>query len=588
VKLFAHVPTHVDDFLNKFKTKAWKFSLDYLIWLSSTLLAVILRYDGALPDNSLSKVINLGTLGALVYITIGLFFSTYSQRYQEGSIEELLIFSLVISLTTLSIFSIRLIFAFPNLPRSTPIISGLIALVLILTTRFAYKKKVFKLYSAGASDSLPTLIYGAGEAGTKLLESMVHDKFYNPVGFIDDDPKKENLKIYSRPVLGGIKELDKFVKLFEIKMLAVCINDLEYEKLIHIENLCSDLQIKMMVVPSSFDLHFKKTEISELRELSIEDIIGRKPFEVNDIDVFSFLNNKTILVTGAGGSIGSELVKQINVINSNSLFMLDRDETALNSLHLIIRGNGLIRGENIILADIRDAEAMDAIFRRIKPDIVFHAAALKHLNILEMFPDEAHKTNVLGTRNVLLAAKKYGVTKFINISTDKAVLPTSVLGKTKLITERLTAGMNEFEKTNNSSFISVRFGNVLGSNGSFLSAFKYQISNGGPVTVTHPDISRYFMTIGEAVHLVLQAATIGEPGETLILDMGKPIKIDLIAKRMIQASKKSIKITYTGLQKGEKIEECLYSDDENVTTGAHKKIMHARVKPMKVSEIKHE
>jgi len=325
-----------------------------------------------------------------------------------------------------------------------------------------------------------------------------------------------------------------------------------------------------------------------MRELSIEDIIGRKPFEVNDIDVFSFLNDKTILVTGAGGSIGSELVKQINVINSNSLFMLDRDETALNSLHLIIRGNGLIRDENIILADIRDAEAMDAIFRRIKPDIVFHAAALKHLNILEMFPDEAHKTNVLGTRNVLLAAKKYGVTKFINISTDKAVLPTSVLGKTKLITERLTAGMNEFEKTNNSSFISVRFGNVLGSNGSFLSAFKYQISNGGPVTVTHPDISRYFMTIGEAVHLVLQAATIGEPGETLILDMGKPIKIDLIAKRMIQASKKSIKITYTGLQKGEKIEESLYSDDENVTTGAHKKIMHARVKPMKVSEIKHE
>ena len=587
MKLFTAASTFFTDFRKNFKALTLKFLLDYLIWLSSTLLAVILRYDGSLPDTSISKVINLGTLGALIYIAIGLFFSTYSRRYQEGSIEELLIYSLVISLTTLVLFSIRLIFTFPNLPRSTPIVSGLIALVLILTTRFAYKKKVFKLYSSGANNQ-PTLIYGAGEAGTKLLESMVHGEFYNPVGFIDDDPKKENLKIYSRPVLGGIKDLDKFVKLFDIKMLAVCINNLEYEKLLQIENLCSDLQIKMMVVPSSFDLYFKKNEISELRELSIEDIIGRKPFEINDIDVFSFLNNKTILVTGAGGSIGSELVRQINVTNSSSLFMLDRDETALNSLHLSIRGNGLIRDENIILADIRDSEAVDAIFKRIKPDIVFHSAALKHLNILELFPDEAYKTNVLGTRNVLLAAKKYGVKKFVNISTDKAVLPTSVLGKTKLITERLTAGMNETERQDDSSFISVRFGNVLGSNGSFLNAFKYQISNGGPVTVTHPDISRYFMTIGEAVHLVLQAATIGEPGETLILDMGEPVKIDLIAKRMIQASKKNIKITYTGLQKGEKLEERLYSDDENVTAGAHKKIMHARVKPMKVSEIDHD
>jgi FlaA1/EpsC-like NDP-sugar epimerase len=548
---------------------------------------VILRYDGTLPASSELKILQLGTLGAFLFIVIGMFFSIYSQRYQKGSIEELLIFSIIIAIVTLITFSIRLVFVIPNLPRSIPIVSGLIALVFILAIRFIYNRNILKLYSSNSSN-LTTIIYGAGQTGRKLFESMNRGNTYNPIGFIDDDPHKSNLKIFRRPVLGRIEDLEKIVKKFQVKILIISINDIEFETLLTIEHRCKSLQIKMMVAPSAFNIYSGLSEINELHELSTEDILGRKPFEINDIDVFSFLNNKRVLVTGAAGSIGSEIVRQINLINPNALYMLDRDENALNSLHLKIRGNGLIKDESIILADIRDAENIDKIFDKIRPEIVFHAAALKHLNILEIYPLEAFKTNVLGTKNILEASKKYRVEKFINISTDKAVNPTSVLGESKFITERLTAGMNLQNDLNYSAFISVRFGNVIGSNGSFVNAFKHQISNGGPVTVTHPEIDRYFMTIGEAVHLVLQAAVIGNAGETLILDMGSPIKIDLIAKRMILASGKEIKIVYTGLQKGEKLHESLSNTDEILNVSAHKRIFYTKVKPMNLNEIVYE
>lgn len=569
------------------RSKIIEITFDYLIWVCSTFLAVILRYDGTLPASSELKILQLGTLGAFLFIVIGMFFSIYSQRYQKGSIEELLIFSIIIAIVTLITFSIRLVFVIPNLPRSIPIVSGLIALVFILAIRFIYNRNILKLYSSNSSN-LTTIIYGAGQTGRKLFESMNRGNTYNPIGFIDDDPHKSNLKIFRRPVLGRIEDLEKIVKKFQVKILIISINDIEFETLLTIEHRCKSLQIKMMVAPSAFNIYSGLSEINELHELSTEDILGRKPFEINDIDVFSFLNNKRVLVTGAAGSIGSEIVRQINLINPNALYMLDRDENALNSLHLKIRGNGLIKDESIILADIRDAENIDKIFDKIRPEIVFHAAALKHLNILEIYPLEAFKTNVLGTKNILEASKKYRVEKFINISTDKAVNPTSVLGESKFITERLTAGMNLQNDLNYSAFISVRFGNVIGSNGSFVNAFKHQISNGGPVTVTHPEIDRYFMTIGEAVHLVLQAAVIGNAGETLILDMGSPIKIDLIAKRMILASGKEIKIVYTGLQKGEKLHESLSNTDEILNVSAHKRIFYTKVKPMNLNEIVYE
>jgi dTDP-glucose 4,6-dehydratase len=241
---------------------------------------------------------------------------------------------------------------------------------------------------------------------------------------------------------------------------------------------------------------------------------------------------------------------------------------------------------DLILADIRDAERVDQIMQDLKPEIVFHAAALKHLTTLERFPDEAHKTNVVGTKNVLVSAQKIGVETFVNISTDKAADPSSVLGRSKLTTERLTAGVpNQPISGRESKFISVRFGNVIGSNGSFIHTFRYQIKHGGPLTITHPDVTRFFMTVSEAVHLVLQSVLVGQHGETLILDMGEPVRIADIAKRMIEVSGRPIEIVYTGLRPGEKLHETLYIASENVGDRKHKFIMHARVEPMQVGEI---
>ena len=257
--------------------------------------------------------------------------------------------------------------------------------------------------------------------------------------------------------------------------------------------------------------------------------------------------------------------------------MLDRDESALHAVQLSIDGRGLLDSDDLILADIRDSERMLEVMEKVRPDIVFHAAALKHLPLLERFPDEAHKTNVLGTQNVLNACLTVGVNVFVNISTDKAADPGCTLGRTKLMTERMTAGI---APVNGERFMSVRFGNVLGSRGSVLTAFRHQIAHGGPVTVTDPEVTRYFMTIPEAVHLVLQATVIGEHAETLILDMGDPVKIKDVARQMIEKSGREIKIIYTGLRPGEKPSEVLFGREENAVSKFHPLIFHTRVEPL--------
>ena len=297
----------------------------------------------------------------------------------------------------------------------------------------------------------------------------------------------------------------------------------------------------------------------QLREVTEEDILGRRPIETDLSAIGGVLGGKVVLVTGAGGSIGSELCRQIAHFHPRRLVMLDRDESALHAVQLSITGKALLEGDDLELADIRDVERMQEVFDTVKPDVVFHAAALKHLSLLEMYPQEAWKTNVVGTLNVLRAAQRSGVGIFINISTDKAANPTCVLGYSKRITERLTS---EIGRQSMGTYASVRFGNVLGSRGSMLGTFRAQIEAGGPVTVTHKDVSRFFMTIPEAVQLVLQSASIASDGEVLILDMGDEVRIDDVARRLIERSGKHVDIVYTGLRSGEKLREELLGDGE--------------------------
>jgi dTDP-glucose 4,6-dehydratase len=332
----------------------------------------------------------------------------------------------------------------------------------------------------------------------------------------------------------------------------------------------------MRIVPTPYEIISGAVMLSDVHDISEEDLLGRRQVISDDTKISSFIHGKKVLVTGAGGSIGSEIARQLHRYRPESLTLVDRDETALLNLQLSLDGTGLLTDASLVLGDIRDSGRMEEIFENAKPDIVFHAAALKHLTTLQRFPEEAMKTNIIGTQNVLRAAVKLSVTTFVNISTDKAADPTSALGKSKLATEKMTAGVN----LNSGKYISVRFGNVIGSNGSFLHTFRHQIRNGGPITITHPDVTRYFMTVSEAVHLVLQSAIIGEPGETLILDMGEPVRIESIARRMIENSGRKIEIRYSGLREGEKLSEDLVSRSEKLRAGQHPSIMHTRVEPL--------
>ena len=333
------------------------------------------------------------------------------------------------------------------------------------------------------------------------------------------------------------------------------------------------LMLGVAVTPSLNTLASGEQSISDVRDISIEDLIGRHPVDTNVELIAGYVTGRRVLVTGAGGSIGSELCRQLAKYGPSELIMLDRDETGLQDAQLGTSGHGLLDTNDVVLADIRDVELLDRIFDERKPEVVFHAAALKHLPMLEQYPDEAWKTNVIGSLNVLNAARRVGVSTFVNISTDKATNPTSVLGHSKRVAEKLTAWAGE---ETGMRYLSVRFGNVIGSRGSMLPTFQRLIADGRPITVTHPDATRYFMTIPEACQLVVQAGAIGRAGEVLILDMGEPVSILEVAKRMVAMSGKSIEIVFTGLRPGEKLHEELVGSRENLERPFHPKVSHTR------------
>ena len=547
-----------------------------LVWLISVLIATSLRFDGNFPSEKNNSIIILGVLGGAVATFLNHSFSLYGSQYRKASLEEVFALTVSTAIVTILLTVIRIVFSFPVLPRSVPIIGGLISLILQFAVRLISSRNTYKsLFVKSAGEN--TLIYGAGISGRQLAEQMLlKSENYKPVGFLDDNLDKKNLRIFGRKVLGTINELEKIVKIYNPKNLVIAFSGIEPSTLMNIENRCRKLSINLKIIPNPFEIMARDLQIGDLASVSEEDLLGRRPIKPDESDIAAFLLGKIILITGAGGSIGSEIARQVNRFTPNKLFLLDRDENSLLALQLTLVGDGLLANPNLILADIRDGSRISEIVKELKPDIIFHAAALKHLAMLERFPEEAVKTNVNGTRNLIDAALKYNIKYFVNISTDKAADPVSQLGRTKLITEQQISAVNDSDK----KYISVRFGNVIGSNGSFLNTFRYQIKSGGPIKVTHPDVTRYFMTVSEAVHLVLHSILIGETGETLILEMGDPVSISAVAKYMISASGKNIGIEYTGLREGEKLHEVLIGVNEKIYRGKHKDILHTRVEPL--------
>jgi dTDP-glucose 4,6-dehydratase len=552
------------------------------------VVAGILRFDFYVYRLNPLGMAALVGLVALVQFISSMPLRLYQHRYHYGSFEEVTAVGLaaLVNCLVAEVFVIFVGIKMWGQPRSLMFIALPIALVLMLGVRYITRKWIeAKVRSQALAASAPAIVYGAGYIGSEIIRQLSTDVMspYRPVALLDDDQNKRHARIRDVNVEGTFAELAAVAKRTRAKVLIVAISNADAKLLRRVADAAKPLGLEVRVVPTIEKiLNGPAKPAINLRALSLDDLIGRQPVDTNLAAVGGYLTGKRVLITGAGGSIGIELCYQVHRFGPAELIMLDRDETNLQAAQYRIKGHGLLNTPDVVLADIRDAETIREIFLERKPDVVFHAAALKHLPMLQQYPAEAWKTNVIGTLNVLNAADAAGVTTFVNISTDKAADPTSVLGYSKLFAEKLTAYL---ARETGQHYLSVRFGNVLGSRGSMSTLFALMIEDGGPIQLTHPEVTRYFMSIPEACQLVLQAGAIGKPGEALILDMGEPVLILDIAKRMIEMSGKTIDIDVVGLREGEKLHEQLVSKFESAEVTEHKKISHSRVEVLAPDEL---
>lgn len=549
---------------------------DALSWAGAALALVLARYSFTLRSAEAMFVLQYATAAIALQLIVGIILKLYRGRYSVASFEEAVLLAGVTLGVGAALLVLSVLFAPPGYPRVVTYAVPLAALAVMAAGR-----SLFRAVSAGVrrgqvEGRTSVLVYGAGNAGQQLARLLSNDPDapYEIAGFIDDDPAKRHLHISGRRVLGAREQLIDAARDKGVTTLIVALPTASRTLLREISALSDEAGLTTLVMPPTRELISGRVEISDLHKLDVTDLLGRAQIKTNLGEIADYLSGEVVLVTGAGGSIGSELARQVHRFGPQELVMLDRDESGLHGTQLSIFNQGLLDTPNMVLCDIRDAEALDAVFAKHRPTVVFHAAALKHLPMLEQYPLEGWKTNTLGTLNVLKAAEKYGVKRFVNISTDKAADATSVLGKTKRLAEELTA---YFAIRTGNTFLSVRFGNVLGSRGSMLHTFTRQIEAGGPVTVTHPDITRYFMTIPEACELTIQAGAIGKPTDVLVLDMGEPVRILDVAKGLIARSGKDIKIIFTGLRPNEKMHEALFSEDEDRASTSHELISRVQV-----------
>lgn len=561
-----------------------RYGTDVLAWAVSIFLSAFLRYDFSTARISWIKLEILILIVALLQLAYGLLFKLYRSRFLPASFEEAKAVAYATVFTGFTAgMGLLATGGIMGVPRSIMAIATPLALILMFLARYLERAGMEKKRRP-ADTAVPALVVGAGFVGTHLIQWISTDvnSEYRVVGILDDDPKVRGRIVREVKVLGKVKDLASVAQDTNAELVVVALAEPSPELLRRVQDESRKAGLPVKVLPPVSELDTRSITTGDLRDLAPEDLLGRAVVRTNVSEIVGYLTGKRVLVTGAGGSIGEQLCVQINKYGPAELIMLDRDETGLQQAQINTFGYGLLDTPDVVLADIRDKEALATVFDKRRPEVVFHAAALKHLPMLEQYPDEAWKTNVLGSLNVMEAAKDAGVEVFVNISTDKAADPTSVLGYSKRVAERLTSWMGE--DTGN-RYLSVRFGNVIGSRGSMLPTFTKLIEDGQPLTVTHPNATRYFMTIPEACQLVLQAGGIGRTGEVLILDMGEPVRILDIAERMIAMSGKQIEIVFTGLRPGEKLDEILVSEEENADRPFHPKIAHAPVPGISPTEL---
>jgi FlaA1/EpsC-like NDP-sugar epimerase len=550
---------------------------DSLAWIGALCLATWGRYEFHLSRVDVSDLIFAMPVVVVVQLLAGYWQGLYAGRWHLGSFEEVagLLRSAAMAMVVLFFLNIPVRW----LPISVPIIAVAMTLVAMGGLRYAWRLAIETGRRPGVDGTKRALVFGAGEGGVQLITATLRDPEspYMPVALADDDPAKKQLRVRGVPVQGTRFDIPEIAKRTEAEVLLIAIPSADSTLMRELTDIASTAGLPVAVLPPVRELLGHSIGAAAVRPLSDDDLLGRHAVDTDMASIAGYLTGRIVLVTGAGGSIGSELCRQISQFDPAELVLVDHDESALHACQLSIDGRGQLDNPNLVVASIRDRDRMLEVFELWRPQVVFHAAALKHVPLLEMHPEEAMKTNVWGTDNVLEAAASVGVERFVNISTDKAADPINVLGRTKRIAEQLTAGMAERAP---GRYLSVRFGNVLGSRGSVLTAFRAQLEAGGPITVTDAKVTRYFMTVREAVQLVIQAGAIGDDGEVLVLDMGEPVRIAEVAERMVANSGRDVEIVYTGLRPGEKVHEVLLGQDEAGERRVHPLITHVKAPSM--------
>ena len=580
--------------LSKVRNRHW-FIFDITIFAMTPLLALSLRLDGDLNLQEYISQLEVATILFLVVKLIVFWGCGFYKRYwRYASIEEviyivmLMMGVIVIQTTLFNILDKTFNMLLGNLPQSLPILEGILSGICVIALRFSvrvvervnHRQKISKHRER-------VLIIGAGNAGVSLVEDMQRNPQSGvyPVGFIDDDIKKQHIHLRGIPVLGDRYKIPEVIKTLKIQKIIIAMPTVSGQIIREIVDICQANGVQPSTLPGIHEILNGRVRLDSIRDIKIEDLLRREAIHIDIKRVSKFIKDKTVLITGSGGSIGSELCRQIFRCHPAKIILIGHGENSvfniqqeLEQLIQILKNNGksVINIPQIytFIADIRVPSRLEHAFERFKPDVIFHAAAHKHVPLMELNPAEAITNNVIGTRNLLQVALQYNVEHFVMISTDKAVNPTNVMGASKRVAEMLVL---QAAKRSGKSYVAVRFGNVLGSRGSVVPTFQKQILAGGPITVTHPDICRYFMTIPEAVQLVLQASVLGRGGEVLMLNMGEPVKIVDLAKELIHLSgyevNKDIDIVFTGLRPGEKLFEELFVEGEEYEKTEHEKLL---------------
>jgi FlaA1/EpsC-like NDP-sugar epimerase len=570
--------------------RVWQAAVDACLVAIAWYLAFALRFDFAIPNRYEQLVTETILLVVLIKVAVLTAFGLYNHWWRYVSIGDMWSAARAVAVGSLVAF-IAVFLIDPvqgvRLPRSVILIDALLLLALITGARLLARTLIERPGRRGlVARGKEALIVGAGDAGQLIIKEMLKNRAlgYTPIGLVDDDPRKSNLRLHGVRVLGTTAELPHLLGDNKPDEVIIAIPSAAGETRQDIVNVCRDAGVAVKTLPAvheliTGDLHLAR----QLREVQVEDVLGREAVELDVASIASYVTGETVLITGAGGSIGSELCRQVAAVGAERIVLVDQAENALVEIARELELDRNFGAAVPVLADSKQRTKMSQIFERYQPAVVFHAAAYKHVPLMEQNALEAVRNNVLGTSVVAQVASEHRVKRFVLVSTDKAVNPKNVLGQTKAISEWIVQAAAAGER-NGTDFICVRFGNVLGSSGSVIPLFRRQIARGGPVTVTHPEMTRFFMTIPEAVQLVIQAGAIGESGDIYVLDMGTPVKIVDLAHNMIRLSGKEpgrdVKIEFIGARPGEKLHEELWGEGEQAVPTSHPKILRCAGRPV--------